>query len=61
MSKQTESAKKFWANNKDKVLVGSAVVFATVAAIQRIGLKQHDDFLKEHDLFDAFYTVNEED
>lgn len=44
------------AANKTRILGTVAVVSTTVAVLQRVGLNQHDEFLKEHGLFDAFYT-----
>jgi hypothetical protein len=60
METQTESTKinpvqKFWADNKTKIFVATTVILALGVAIQRSGLKQHDDFLKENDLLDKFY------
>jgi len=45
--------KKFAADHK----VAIAVVATTTVcfAINRVAMKQHNDFLKEHDLYDEFY------
>lgn len=51
------SAKKKIADNKTKIM-GTALVITTGAAvIMRIGLKQHNDFLKEKGLYDEFYLI----
>lgn len=60
MENQITSVKKFWAKNKDRILITSTVVLASVATIQQIGVRQHNDFLKEHGLFDEFYNPEEE-
>lgn len=54
------SAKTTVAANRTRILVTALVVTTTVAVIERVGLKQHDDFLREHNLFDAFYTLTDE-
>lgn len=51
--------KKFWNAHKTKILVGTTVVTATVAAIQAVGIRQHDEFLREKGLHDEFYALNE--
>jgi hypothetical protein len=55
------SVKNKVAANKTKILGTIAVVATTAVAIQRYGLKQHDQFLKEKGLYDEYYTVTEED
>lgn len=52
---KTEAIRKFWADNKTKFFVATTVVFALGAALQKEGLKQHDDFLKENGLMDKYY------
>ena len=45
-------------NNVKRHKVAYAIIgtAAVCALINRQALKQHDEFLKEHDLYDAFYT-----
>jgi hypothetical protein len=51
---QIARAKRFVVRHKTKIAV---IATATVClAVNQIAVKQHDDFLKEHDLYDAFYT-----
>lgn len=59
MKKQIASAKKFWADNQTKILTTTTVLAVLVAAGMRAGLNQHDEFLKEHDLFDEYYKPEE--
>lgn len=41
--------------------VGIAVTATALVCLKlnRIALRQHDNFLKEHDLYDAFYVAEE--
>lgn len=56
MKKQIESSKAFVKKHKDAILITTAAVTTSAAVLMKIGLKQHDDFLKEHDLYDKFYN-----
>lgn len=53
------SAKNNVVANKTRILTTVAVVSTTIAVIQNAGLRQHDDFLKEHGLYEEFYTPEE--
>jgi hypothetical protein len=55
------SAKNKVAEKKTVILGTIAVVATTAVAIQRYAINQHNQFLKEKDLYDEFYTLNEED
>lgn len=55
------SAKNKVVANRTKILGTVAVVATTAVAIQRYALNQHDQFLKDKDLYEEFYTLNEED
>lgn len=51
------STKNFVHKHKTKIAV---VATATIClAINRTALKQHNEFLKEHGLYEAFYTPEE--
>jgi hypothetical protein len=50
------AAKKFVVRHKTAVAVATASV---CVALNRVALKQHNDFLKEHDLYDEFYASEE--
>lgn len=52
------SAKNKIAANKTKILGTLAVVATTAAVLQQKGIKQHNEFLKEKDLYDEFYTID---
>ena len=55
------STKNKIVRNKTKILGTIAVVATTAVAIQRYALNQHDQFLKDKDLYDEFYAMTEED
>lgn len=57
MRKQIRSTKKFVANHK----VAIAVVITTIVCVKinRTAIVQHNDFLKEHNLYEAFYATEE--
>lgn len=48
------SAKNFVVNHKVAIAVVSTA--ATCLYINRVALSEHNEFLKEHDLFDKYYT-----
>jgi hypothetical protein len=41
---------------KHKTAVAVATTVAVMTAINNKALSQHDDFLKQHDLYDEFYS-----
>lgn len=47
--------------NRHKVAIAVTATAATCLVLNRIALKQHDEFLKEHDLYDEFYTPNDDE
>jgi hypothetical protein len=59
MNKIIASAKKSWAANKTKIVSVALVTVTGVAFVQHVAIKQHNDFLKENDLFDQFYRIDE--
>ena len=53
------STKDFVSRHKTKLAV---IATATIClALNRAALSQHNDFLKEHDLYDEFYLATDED
>lgn len=56
IKEKLDSAKNFVEQHKTKILVTTTVVSTTAAVAMRIGLKQHNDFLKEKGLHDEFYS-----
>jgi len=59
MHKIATPLKNFWAAKKTTILTVVAVTGVTTAALMRVGLNQHDKFLKEHDLYDEYYHTDE--
>ena len=51
--------KKTVVANQTKIVAVTISTLAVVVVAQRAGLKQHDDFLKEKNLYDEFYTPEE--
>lgn len=49
---------KFVRRHKTAIAVTATATICL--ALNRIALKQHDEFLKEHDLYDEFYTPEDE-
>lgn len=46
--------------NRHKVAISVTATAATCLVLNRIALRQHDEFLKEHDLYDEFYFPENE-
>jgi len=59
LKKATASTKKFVADHKVAIAVTATAV--TCLAINRMALKTHNEFLKEHDLYDTFYDIDEDE
>lgn len=45
--------------SKHRVAIAVGVTAVTCMAINRAALKQHNEFLKEHGLYEQFYTPEE--
>ena len=41
---------------RHKVVIAVTATAAICFAINRMAIKQHNEFLKEHDLYEEFYT-----
>lgn len=54
IEEKTNPVKRFIDRHK----VGLAVTATAIAGavVTRVAVRQHDEFLKEHDLYDKFYT-----
>jgi len=46
---------------RHKVSITMVATSTVWYAINRAALSQHDEFLKEHDLYDEFYTVQDDE
>lgn len=52
--------KNFYLRNERRILITTTVVSTTAAVLMRTGIAQHNEFLKQHGLYDQFYALNEE-
>jgi len=59
--KKIESLKLFVEEHKVGLAVMATFTVTAVAclALNRVALTQHNDFLKEHDLYEEFYALDE--
>jgi hypothetical protein len=48
--------KNFVVRNERRILATTTIVSTTLVVVQRAGLKQHNDFLKEKGLFSEYYN-----
>lgn len=53
MKKSIRSTRKFVADHKVAIAVTATAL--TCLALNKVALRDHDNFLKEHDLYDEFY------
>jgi hypothetical protein len=47
--------------SRHRVAIAVAATFTVTVMLNRTALKQHNDFLKDHDLYEAFYAQFEEE
>lgn len=59
MFKRTRNTFRKIKRNRVRILTYSTLALGGAVAIQRTGLKQHDDFLKEKGLYNEFYFSEE--
>lgn len=59
--KKLTSAKNFVVSHKTAILVVAVTVLTVAVATQQAGLNQHNDFLKEKNLRDEFYAMNDDE
>jgi hypothetical protein len=58
MNAKFAATKQFVAKHKVAIAVTTTAVLCL--GINRMALKQHDDFLKEHNLYEEFYAPEDE-
>ena len=56
MKKQIAFVKNYVVINKTKLMTGALIVTTSVAILSQAGLRQHDKFLKDHNLYNEYYT-----
>ena len=49
-----------WKKHERKILVVTTVTSVAAAVVMRSGIAQHNAFLKEHGLYEQFYSLTEE-
>lgn len=54
-----KSAKNFVVRHKTRLLVTTTVLSVTTVAVMKVGLNQHNEFLKAEGLFDKFYLLGD--
>lgn len=59
MKRSIVSVKKFVNNHKTGIAVATTATLCL--ALEMHVVRLHNDFLKEHDLFDKFYALDEEE
>lgn len=55
MNEKLASAKNFVKRYERRVLITTTIVATTAAVLMSRGVKSHNEFLKEHNLFDEYY------
>lgn len=56
--KSRVTATKNWLKrNERKILITATVVSTTTAVLMRSGIHQHNQFLREHGLYEQFYNI----
>lgn len=65
MTEQTKQSpvvrlKNFYLKHERLILVTTTVVSTTSAVLMRTGIAQHNEFLKQHGLYEQFYALAEE-
>ena len=46
--------------NQTKILITTTVVATSAALVMKASLNTHDEFLREHDLYDTYHAQTEE-
>lgn len=60
MNDKLKRVQAFVQRNERRVLITTVIVTTTAAVIMKRGVNQWNDFLKEHDLYDAYYNPIDE-
>ncbi len=47
---------RFVRRNKTRILLATTVILTGVVVVQHKGIKQHNEFLTENGMYDAFYA-----
>lgn len=57
LKKAVSSTKKFVVGHQTAIMLSTAAIVCLV--LNKSALRDHDNFLKEHGLYDEFYSPNE--
>ena len=57
----TATVKGFVKEHKSTIVALAIITPTMIAYAQHVGLKQHDEFLKEHDLYETFYAQTDDE
>lgn len=60
MNPYAVKAKNFVVKHKTAILVTALVVTTTTCVLMRSGIAQHNQFLKDHELYEEFYALYED-
>jgi cell division protein FtsL len=60
IKQKLSSAKNYVVAHKTTILVCALVVTTTAVATQQVGINQHNDYLKEKNLYEDYYALDEE-
>jgi hypothetical protein len=60
MKDKLVNAKNAVVANRTKILAVTTVVATTAVAIQARAIREHNKFLKENDLYDTYYAMDED-
>lgn len=61
MRDKIASVRNFVKRHKTQLLTTGLLVTTSIAVAQHYGIKDMNEFLKEHDLFDTYYALDEEE
>lgn len=53
-------ARAYWNRNKTTILASALIVTTTVAVLEQKGIRSLNQFLKDHDLYEDYYAMEEE-
>jgi hypothetical protein len=60
MNEKIAAAKKWVEDHKTPIMLSALTVTSTLVVIQHMGIKSLNQFLKDNDLYEQYYLINEE-
>ena len=55
-AQKRQARKDYWNDNKVAILGSALALAGIVIAAQQYGIRQHNQYLKDHDLYEDYYT-----